>query len=108
MVETMAVESGPTKVMIYAEGCSGIRMRKFAEINFLDGPKVGHSYSLFGMEDVGLEWTFLKGITIIPMFLHEGDTHSFNAAYIFLSFLLFILYTFKHIKKKIHHIIPIH
>ena len=55
MVETMAVESDPIKVMICADGCSGIRMRKFAEIYFLDGPKVGHSYSLFGMEDVGLE-----------------------------------------------------
>ena len=56
MVETMAVESGPIKVMIYADGCSRIRMRKFAETSFLDGPKVGHSCSLFGMEDVGLEW----------------------------------------------------
>ena len=66
-------------------------MRKFAEISFLDGPEVGHSCSLFGMEDVGPEWIFLKDITIIPMFLHEGDTHSFNETYIFLSFLLFIL-----------------
>ena len=35
---------------------------------------------------------FLKDITIIPMVLHKGDTHSFNETYyIFLSFLLFIL-----------------
>ena len=58
MVETMVVESGPIKVTIYADGCPGIRMRKFAEISFLDGPEVGHSCSLFGMEDMGLEWIF--------------------------------------------------
>ena len=50
MVETMAVESGPIKVAIFADGCSGIRMRKFTEISFLDGPEVGHSRSLFGGE----------------------------------------------------------
>ena len=58
MVETMAVESGPIKVAIFADGCSGIRMRKFTEISFLDGPEVGHSRSLFGGEDMGLEWIF--------------------------------------------------
>ena len=58
MVETMAVEPGPIKVAIFADGCSGIRMRKFTEISFLDGPEVGHSCSLFGGEDMGLDWIF--------------------------------------------------
>ena len=39
----------------------------------------------------------------IPGVATKGDTHSFNETYIFLSFLLFIIYIFKHIKKNSPH-----